>query len=162
MKLRHLLFAAALSLGAGAWAHPTVSDPSRYVTTQLTVTGAVEHPLKLSVDDLRQMTPQQLGERKGVRLRDLLERAAIISRDHNDVKKMAIIATASDGYSVVYSWSEVFNTAVGDEVLVIFEKGGQALADDEGRIAMVSGKDLRAGPRHVKWLKSIEIKKIVD
>ncbi|SHN20486.1 hypothetical protein SAMN05192549_105361 [Duganella sacchari] len=63
---------------------------------------------------------------------------------------------------MVYSWSEVFNTPVGNEVLVVFEKGGQALADDEGRIAMISGKDLRAGPRHVKWLKSIEIKKIVD
>jgi len=49
------------------------------------------------------MTPQQLGERKGGRLRDLLERAAVIPRDHNDVKKMAIIATASDGHAVVYS-----------------------------------------------------------
>jgi len=25
-----------------------------------------------------------------------------------------------------------------------------------------SGKDVRAGPRHVKWLKSIEVRQIVD
>ena len=36
------------------------------------------------------------------------------------------------------------------------------LADDEGRIALISGKDIRTGPRHVKWLQSIEVRKIVD
>ena len=40
--------------------------------------------------------------------------------------------------------------------------GGQPLADDEGRIAMVSTKDTRTGPRHVKWLQGIEVRKIVD
>lgn len=33
----------------------------------------------------------------------LLDRAMVITRNHNDVKKMAIIVTASDGYAVVYS-----------------------------------------------------------
>ena len=38
----------------------------------------------------------------------------------------------------------------------------QPLGDDEGRIAMVSSKDTRTGPRHVKWLQDIEVKKIAD
>lgn len=161
MKLRTLLIAFALSAST-AWAHPDLSKASKYVTTELTVSGAVEHPLRLDVNDLLQFPLEQQENRKGVTLRALLDRATVITRNHNDLKKMAIIATASDGYAVVYSWSEVFNSALGEGVLVFFEKDGKALADDEGRIAMISTKDLRTGPRHVRWLKSIEIRKIVD
>lgn len=63
---------------------------------------------------------------------------------------------------MVFSWSELFNSAVGDQVLVIFESDGKPLRDDEGRIALISAADLRTGPRHVKWLQDIEVRKIVD
>ena len=155
-----------------------IADTAKFVTESITVSGAVKHPLKLGVDDLRKFLPQQPAEApvicqsgsnsgkpenlNGVLLRDILERAAIISRSHNDVKKMAIIATASDDYKVVFSWSEVFNSPIGECVMVFFERDGQPLADDEGRIAMLSSKDTRTGPRHVKWLKAIEVRKIVD
>lgn len=161
MKIRTLLIAFALSASA-AWAHPDLSNAGKYVTTELTVTGAVAHPLKLGVSDLRQFPLELQDNRNGVTLRALLDRAQVISKNHNDVKKMVIIASASDGYTVVFSWSEIFNTPIGEEVLVFFEKDGKPLADDEGRIAMISTKDLRTGPRHVRWLKSIEIKKIVE
>lgn len=155
-----------------------IADTSKFVTDSVTVSGIVEHELKLGVDDLRKFPPQKIGEvqmvcqsganlgslenLKGVLLRDILEKAAIVSRSHNDVKKMAIIATASDDYKVVFSWNEVFNSPIGDGIVVFFEKNGLPLASDEGRIAMVSSKDIRTGPRHVKWLKSIEVRKIVD
>ncbi|WP_229223785.1 sulfite oxidase-like oxidoreductase [Duganella sp. sic0402] len=161
MSIRKLLIALTLSAST-AWAHPDLNNASKYVTTELSVTGAVEHPLKLDVNDLRQFPLEQQQNRNGVTLRALLDRAKVISSNHNDVKKMAIIATASDGYAVVYSWSEIFNSPIGESVLIFFEKDGKALADDEGRIAMISTKDLRTGPRHVRWLKSIEIRKIVD
>lgn len=155
-----------------------IANTSKFVTESVTISGIVEHKLKLSVDDLRKFPPQQVGELsvvcqsganlgklenlKGVLLRDILEKAAIISRSHNDVKKMAIIATASDDYKVVFSWNEVFNSPIGEGIVVFFEKDGKALEDDEGRIAMVSSKDIRTGPRHVKWLKAIEVRRIVD
>lgn len=161
MKICTLLIALALSAST-VWAHPDLSNAANYVTTELTVTGAVAHPLKLGVNDLRQFPLQQQENRNGVTLRALLDRAQVISKNHNDVKKMVIIASASDGYAVVYSWSEIFNSPIGESVLIFFEKDGKALADDEGRIAMISTKDLRTGPRHVRWLKSIEIKKAVD
>lgn len=155
-----------------------IADGSQFVTENIVVSGAVEHKLKLSVDDLRKFPSQQIGEMpvvcqsgadlgklenlKGVLLRDILEKAVVLTRSHNDVKKMVIIATASDDYKVVFSWSEVFNSPLGEGVLVFFEKNGKPLGDDEGRIAMVSAKDIRTGPRHVKWLKAIEIRKIVN
>lgn len=155
-----------------------IANPTEFVTESIAISGAVEHPLKLSVDDLRKFPPQKVGEvpmvcqsganlgqlehLKGVLLRDILEKAVVASHNHNDVKKMAIIATASDGYKVVFSWTEVFNSPIGEGVIVFFEKDGKTLGDDEGRIAMVSTKDTRTGPRHVKWLQGIEVRKIVD
>ncbi|MFZ6655706.1 molybdopterin-dependent oxidoreductase [Undibacterium sp. TJN19] len=168
----------SLAYPLSASAHEDKADAKKYMSQNLTVSGAVENRLVLEVDDLRQFPVQQIEEQaitrmsganagklekfKGVRLRDILDKAVIISRDHNDVKKIVVIATATDGYKVVFSWSELFNSPVGEGVLVFFEKDGKVLADDEGRIAMISAKDLRTGPRHVKWLQAVEVKKIVD
>lgn len=177
-SIRCIALLCLLSLGQGAWAGGKVDDPSRYVTEQVTVGGLVEHRLVLGVAELRQFPPQQVGELpvvcqtgaelgtmeklKGVLLRDILDKAAVVSRSHNDVKKMMVVATASDGYQVVFSWSELFNSPVGEGVVVFFEKNGLPLADDEGRIALISAKDLRTGPRHVKWLSGIEVRKVVE
>lgn len=176
--LRSFFIVTVLSVCAVTFAADKVDDPSKFVTTSITVSGAIEHPLTLSVDDLRSFPPQQVGELplvcqsganvgkieniKGVLLRDILEKAVVKAPGHNDVKKMVIIASASDGYKVVFSWSEVFNSPVGDGVIVFFEKDGLPLADDNGRIAMVSTKDTRTGARQVKWLQEIEVRKVVD
>ncbi len=156
-----------------------IPDISRlFVTEKITLSGMVKNRLTLDPAALRQFPPQKVGEVplvcqsganlgklenfKGVRLTDILDKAEILAPGHNDVKKIAIIATASDGYKVVFSWSELYNSPVGEGVMVFFEKNGQPLGDDEGRIAMVSSKDTRTGPRHVKWLQDIEVKKIAD
>lgn len=156
-----------------------IPDISRLFTTEkITISGAVKNKLTLDVAGLRQFPPQMVGEVplvcqtgadkgklenfKGVRLSDILEKAVVAAPGHNDVKKMAVIATASDGYKVVFSWSEIFNSPIGEGVMVFFEKNGLPLSDDEGRIAMVSSKDTRTGPRHVKWLQDIEVRQIVD
>lgn len=176
---RHFGIAFAFALGACSSAFADeVAAPSKFITERITVSGAVTHPLVLDVAALRAFPPQQLAEvpltrksgdsagkleqLKGVLLRDILEKAAIVARDHNDVKKIAVIAIASDGYKVVFSWNEIFNSGAGDGMLVYFEKNGQPLADDEGRIALISARDIRTGPRHVKWLEAIEVKKIAD
>jgi hypothetical protein len=178
LTTRTLLIIATLAFNTPSFAAGKVADPSKYVTSKVTVTGAVENQLTLSVDELRKFPPHQVGEVplicqsganvgklenfKGVLLRDILERAVVKAPEHNDVKKMVIIASANDGYKIVFSWSEVFNSPIGEGVMVFFEKDGLPLADDEGRVAMVSSKDIRTGPRHVKWLKNIEVRKIVE
>lgn len=170
--------AATLILCGPSLAANPLSDPRQYVSESVTVSGAVEHPLTLGVSDLRQFPPRQVAEVplvcqtganvgklenfRGVLLRDILEKAVVVSRDHNDVKKTAIVARARDGYAVVFSWSELFNSPIGEGVVVFFEKDGMPLAADEGRLALISAQDLRTGPRHVKWLHEIEVRKIVD
>lgn len=148
------------------------------VTQAITLSGAVEHKLVLKVDDLRQLPLQhvarlvltgkdgapkgELSNVTGVLLRDLLDKAVLAAPGHNDAKRLFIVATASDSYQALFSWGEIFNSPAGDGVLVFFELDGKPLGDDQGRIAMISSKDTRTGPRHVKWLRSIDVRKVAD
>ncbi len=175
---RIFLVAMFLGLSSLAIAAGKKDDAARYVTSSVTISGAVANPLKLSVAELKKFPSETVGEMpvvcqtgattstveslKGVRLRDVLENAGIVAPQHNDVKKMVIIASATDGYKVVFTWSELFNSPLGEGVLVFFEKNGQPLGEEEGSIALISAKDIRTGPRHVKWLSGIEVRKIVD
>lgn len=153
--------------------------PSRdSMSHSLQVTGVVKTPLTLTVAELRQMAPASGGELavmrqngdqaetiasyQGVRLRDILDKAVLDAPGHNDVKKLAIIASATDGYAVVFSWGELYNSPAGDSVIVYVEKNGKPLDESDGEIALISAKDIRTGPRHVKWLNRIEVRKLAD
>ncbi len=142
------------------------------VTTTLTVRGNVSNPLSLTVADLGKFPVHRVDDARVVRtdgsssetvrhlagclLRDVLNAAGLSERDRLDLRKTIVVATASDGYKAVFSWAELFNTAIGDGVLIVYERDGSPLGDDEGRIALVSLKDTRPGPRHVKWLSVVE------
>lgn len=147
------------------------TDFSDFVSERVVVSGAVKRPLDLDVNALRKLEQREIpvalrgGGRqmlKGVLLRDVLKQAELDVQSHHDGKKTIVVATASDGYRVVFSWLEVLASPMGDGVLLILEKDGQPLADSEGRIAMVSAGDNHFGSRYLKWLKTIEVRKIVD
>ena len=150
----------------GAWAAPPSSE-------SVVVSGAVKTVLTLKPEDLRAFPADQISSVtltskidgkeqsstvRGVRLSAILERAGLPSGERNDWKRMVVLASAVDGYRVAFSWPELINTEVGAGVLVIFERDGKALDEGEGRIALISARDLRAGPRHVKWLNQIELR----
>ncbi|MBN9460595.1 MAG: molybdopterin-dependent oxidoreductase [Burkholderiales bacterium] len=154
-----------------------IVDAEQFRSDGLEVSGQVAHPLRLDVAALREfparsIEPAPAGERAkadrrvssftGVLLRDILEKATVTFGSHFDLKKTVIVARATDGYRVVFSWSELFASPIGDGALVFFEKNGQPLADDEGRIALLSAKDASLASRYVKWLKTIEVRRLAD
>ena len=51
---------------------------------------------------------------------------------------------------------------IGRGVLVVFERKDKPIDDSEGRIALVSTEDDPIGPRHVQWLKRIEMRRVAD
>jgi len=166
-----------LAVGAIVAAGHAEGQSARAVTTALTVRGSVEQEITLSVDELRRLPMQRVDDVRSVRgaagvaassesarryvgclLRDVLERAKPVERKRLDFRKSVVIATASDGYRVVFSWAELYLSPIGDGALVVYERDGKPLDDSEGRIALVSLNDTRPGPRHVKWLQSIELR----
>jgi len=144
-----------------------VDDRSGTTRQQLIVSGALRQTLILDASalaafpakDIGRFTQTRSGQGtdsqstvRGVKLAALIERAGLAASGSNDWKTLIVIATATDGYRAVFSWPEITNTAVGDGVLVLFER--------EGRIALVSTADQRLGPRHVRNLVRIEIRSL--
>ena len=166
---------------AAAWltaASVAVSaQPQGPGSTTLSVRGNVERQLTLSIDDLKQLPVQRIEDVRVVRptgsastvpdvtrrytgclLRDVLERAKPIDKNRLDLRSSVVIVTASDGYRAIFSWAELYLSPIGDGALVVYERDGATLPLDEGPLALVSLKDTRPGPRHVKWLQSVELR----
>jgi len=149
--------------------HPLAGTPSHSVR----VTGAVKTPAEFDVAALKKLVPRNSGpvdvvcasgaikgkvrNFRGVRLTDVLDHAGIDLKAHKDDRRMVIVARATDGYVVTFSWSELYNTPIGKDVLVAWEKDGKPLDAGEGQLLLISGKDIKTGPRHVRWLSSIEV-----
>jgi DMSO/TMAO reductase YedYZ molybdopterin-dependent catalytic subunit len=142
------------------------------VTTSVTVAGKVAENLALTVADLKRYPAHQVEvpgsavEQKavgpvrryvGCLLRDVLTAAKPVESKPRELRKSYVVATASDGYEVVFSWAELFVSLVGDNVFVVYERDGAQLPDDEGRIALIAVTDTRP-VRHVKWLRSLTLR----
>ena len=164
---------ALLALAAICWTGGTAAQAAYPVTSTLSVAGNVGQSMSLTVADLKRYPAHQIdyvpgrGEHKagtepsrrytGCLLRDVLAAAKPLENNPRELRKSYVVATAGDGYEVVFSWAELFVSPTGDNVFVVYERDGAALPDDEGRIALIVLTDLRP-VRHVKWLKALALR----
>jgi hypothetical protein len=93
----------------------------------------------------------------GVLLRDLLVQAGFGGANDRAARTAVVEALASDGYRAVFSWGELFNAPVGEQVLVITSQDGRPLDAAAGPLALRSLADLRPGPRHVRNLCALVV-----
>jgi len=137
------------------------------------IIGRVAAPVTLTLDELRRMDTIDIadmpmicgsgeprgrtGRLRGVLLTDIIGRAEVLTPQHNDTKKMVIVAAADDGYKTVFSWQEIFNSPNGDGVIVALEKNGRPFYQNYGAADLFSTRDHLTGPRHVHRLTTIEI-----
>jgi uncharacterized protein (DUF4213/DUF364 family) len=140
---------------------------------KLLVTGRVTTPLELGMEELRSMETEEIADLgiicgegdpkgrirncKGVLLEKILDMADVIKAEHNDTKKMFIVVSAHDGYKTVFSWQEIFNTAVGGGIMVLLERDGKPLDGERGELELISKEDYFTGSRYVRGLKDIEV-----
>ncbi|WP_289663455.1 molybdopterin-dependent oxidoreductase [Flavobacterium panacagri] len=155
--------------------HPTLTseDSLKLVNHAIEVKGEVEKQLQLTVDSLKKMKvvtienlkitgkggviKREVKACKAVLLRDILDKAKIKQTDHKD-RNFYIVERASDNYKATFSWAEIFNNPTGDNVYIIFEENGKPVKN--GEMIGLCKNDIATGPRHVYWLKSIEVYKI--
>ncbi|MBL7993703.1 MAG: molybdopterin-dependent oxidoreductase [Candidatus Kapabacteria bacterium] len=165
-----LMFSCATALSAQQ------DSLARFVSENITVSGKVSKPLMLTLADLSGFTMHTArnipiisysGDRKepirsckGVLLRDVLDKAGIIFEEKRDFNRLVIKATATDGFQTLWSWHELYNSDAGNYVFIVIEKDDKPLSTKEGNFMLISTKDLKTGPRHVRWLKSIEVVKL--
>jgi hypothetical protein len=169
MKKNFFIFLIALSSFALAQTKITPTE-------QFTITGKVKTELKFTLADINgyPVVPiknvtltNHLGEVKGdiqnikgVALKPLLEKIEFLTEKPKELSQFYLTFVASDGYKVVYSWNEIFNSETGNNLFIITEKGGKNLKDFEDRILTITTTDFKTGRRYVKALDKIIVGRV--
>jgi hypothetical protein len=141
------------------------------VTTSFTISGKVKSEKTIAVADLEKMPLLMIGDvvitnhkgetkgtarnMKGVRLRDVLRDVELDTDNPKLMSEYYFVAAATDGYRVVFSWNELFNSAIGETVFVVVEKDGKKISETEDSILTISSADFKTGRRFVKNLSNI-------
>jgi hypothetical protein len=97
---------------------------------------------------------------KGIPLKSILEKLEFQVEKPKDLNEFYLVLEATDGYRVVFSWNEVFNTEVGNNLYVITEKDGKKLNEMPERILIVSSSDLKIGRRYIKGVNKISVNRL--
>ncbi|RYF40178.1 MAG: hypothetical protein EOO25_13195 [Comamonadaceae bacterium] len=165
--MRYLLSAWSMALGLLLAAASALAQPA-----VLEIGGAVAKPLALTRADLQALARRDYSEERtvtqdgkqaqlairyqGVPLKELLDRAGL-QPDRREIRKAVVLLTAKDGYQASFSWGELYNSALGDGVILVLRQGETDLLEADGLPALRSLQDLRSGPRHVRWLVRIDV-----
>lgn len=145
-------------------------------TDKFSVGGAVKNQLTVSLNDLKAyktyntdsvVITNHLLQKKhtiknlqGVLLKDILDKAEIVSETPKVLSEFYIICIASDNYKVVFSWNEIFNTQTGGSVYILTGHDGKEAAATDDRITLISPNDKATGRRLVKGLQKIIVEKV--
>ena len=144
-------------------------------TISITVSGEVASPKIILVKDLGAYQQHalgdveitnHLGEKKsvakalrGVLLSDALETVEITAENPRVLSAYYLVCRAADGYTVVFSWKELFNSPIGKSVYLVTSRNGQEYEYISEGMMLVVPNDLRTGRRYIKNFQSIEIKR---
>ena len=167
LGLRSLILAATL-FSALIWAQPAATQSAATPpTATIKVTGAVQTPLTLNAADLGAMPrqtvviPDQDGTKiayEGVPLVEILRKAgATLDKElRGSALTTYILATASDGYQVVFTLGEIAPEFGNSTVLIADKRDGKPLFEYQGPVRLVCPND-KAGARSVRMLQTLEV-----
>ncbi|GAB3907687.1 hypothetical protein GCM10028826_12940 [Mucilaginibacter boryungensis] len=142
-------------------------------TYQFSITGKVKKESVITMDSLKQYPIKNLGDikvtdhlgnfkhqdeqLKGILLKDILSHTTYAVASPKLLSTVYFVCSGSDGYRVVYSWNELYNTSVGDNVFIIMEKNGVKIDKMPESIQMTSYTDYKTGRRYLHNLNKIVI-----
>lgn len=97
---------------------------------------------------------------EGVLVKTILSQTEFVYSNSQALNEFYFVFTGSDGYRVVFSWNEIYNTEVGNNFYLITKMNGDKIKDMSQRIMVISTADIKNKRRSIKWVKSIEVKQI--
>lgn len=171
MKIRTLILTIAILTNISVNAQRTIPP-----TDSLKVTGKIKNPTVFTLADLDtfaktaikdQIIYNQNGEIKdtltgmtGIPIKTLLRSILYVYDKPKFLNEFYFVFVASDGYRVVFSWNEIYNTETGNNFFIVTEMEGQKLKDLGQRILFISIADLKTGRRYIKGLERIEVRQL--
>ncbi|HLP35786.1 molybdopterin-binding protein [Lacibacter sp.] len=129
----------------------TISALKQYKTTKLDSIVITNH-----LKDIKSV----MKNVKLVALKDVLKGLELSETNPKLYSEFYLTMIAADGYKVVFSWNELFNTTVGNNVFLIVESDGKSISDSDSRIALISPMDYATGRRYVKGLQKVIVSKV--
>jgi hypothetical protein len=149
----------------------------KYITThQFTISGKVKNGSVINMDSLGHYTPVVIGDikvtnhlgefkhkdgqLKGILLKDILSHTVFDTPSPKLLSAFYFTCVGADGYKVVYSWNELYNTEVGDHVYIITEKNGVKADQLPESIQMTSMMDVKTGRRYLHNLDKIIVSQV--
>ncbi|MEI2272920.1 molybdopterin-binding protein [Sphingobacterium sp. ML3W] len=97
---------------------------------------------------------------QGGLLKDLLKDIPFGAELPKVLSEYYLVCEATDGYKVVFSWNELFNTAIGNQALLVTNIEQASNGKEKDPFALLSTADLATGRRYVKGLCNIHIRRI--
>jgi DMSO/TMAO reductase YedYZ molybdopterin-dependent catalytic subunit len=165
-RIRCGIFAAVFLAAAGSLADAQTQKPLIVRTGTLEVTGAVKQSVTWKPEELRNMprttvSVEEKGETlryEGVLVGELLKRAgAALGEDmRGPAVATYVVASAADGYRVVFSLGELDPAISRSEIMVADTVDGKPLFDYQGPLRLVVPRDTR-GARSVRMLQRLEV-----
>jgi len=145
-------------------------------TNSFSITGKVTREFTVTLNDLKSIGGKPIGnilitnhrgevkeeikQVSGVPLKPLLIKAGIFTSKPHELNAFYIVCISADTHQVVFSWNELFNTEVGNNVYLITEKKGVKLKEMPERILLLSKSNSISGRRYLKNLKEIRVERV--
>lgn len=170
MKKCGLLFAMSFLI------LPILSGQKPFIPSDsILVDGLVEAPLVINSAYLHTFAPKildsllitnHMGVKKSVLhqlkvvpLKKVLEHVVIVSDNPRQLSQYYFLCSATDGYCVLFSWNELYNNGLGNEIYLLVESDGKPVEQMENRMILFSNSDTYTGRRYIKGLNKITIGK---
>lgn len=145
-------------------------------TIQFSITGQIKKSALITMDSLNSYPLKEIGDisvtshtgdfkhkdekLKGVLLKDILSHSELDAASPRLYSQFYFTCIGADGYKVVYSWNELFNTPVGDHVYIVMEKNGVKADKLPESLQMASMLDFKTGRRYLHNLDKIVVSQV--
>lgn len=146
------------------------------LTKEFTIRGAVKKEQIFSIEKIRNFRLHSINDLvitnhlgvakktvtglKGILLKDVLDSVLFAAENPKLLSAFYFIFVAADGYKVVYSWNEIFNTETGNHVYIITEKEGKDIRGGDENILVLNTTDFNTGRRYIKGLSEIIVAQV--
>jgi len=147
-------------------------------TDSFVVKGKIKNPVAFTIASLDTFKTEMLNDIvtvnhmgqalstiknvRGVLLKDVLSKVQLNTPSPKQSFSYYMECTASDGFTTVFSWNEIFNTLNGDNTYIITEKNGKKLKDIDDRIAILIVLGKGRGHIYIRGLQQIVIKSVTE
>jgi hypothetical protein len=159
------------------YAGKVLAQEGSYKTTyQFTISGQIKKGSLITIDSLNSYPIRDIGDisvtdhtgdfkhkdekLKGVLLKDILSHSQLDAGSPRQYSQFYFTCIGADGYKVVYSWNELFNTQIGDHVYILMEKNGVKADKLPESLQMASMLDLKTGRRYLHNLDKIVVSQV--